>query len=883
MASYLKEKNLILILTVCYIAAGFVTVEGKGSLQGDNIIFSPLRKGSNYTLTRSKSDWFLSSYDTIAETVVLSLNYSPPYDVIKDGLRALDGKNYFTAGDITRKAIAGNIPVTLLTSVSLISAFVIPLVGIIFGCFRCKGRCGGELIEEDLETNPKKHRQMFTAVISVCTALIMIAAFSISLINDKTESAAPALDSLFIRSVVDITIYKENTLNELSEVTGENMNFTIGLISQELMYLPVNITTPVIERGKGAVKDLLDNVKELGSKLKDLRDSLKDVADIVQNLRMLGQKLRVGLDEARTNLTAAKTECSKDTPSVTAKACDKIPTGDTLQADADFNKVPGLAQEFSNIEGILARNDFDAQSVQGQNEFNLIVAKVHEKTLSGREEITNFTKELQDFAAKMVNSLREAGDALQTDLLLPAKTEVHTIFGKGGLFYRYDKYRWITLLSISLAVVFVVLLTFLALISGALGASPSDTPSTRSDISNCAGNALMCVVGLYFFSAFFLNLILAVTFFIGANATVLCKSAADLSLLENTIDDPSTLGYYPVSKAVLGNGIIDIRLSDILRRCSQTKTPWELLQLDSKFNFENMKSYKDKIPPLDEILAGINSTITDVELVSDDTRKAINDTYTAGVQEIEFFKYSMETALPLIKNNLLLTTFANDVGTAADSQVSTAIAGKLRSVKDALNNLHDDTIIISQPLVGELSQKSQLLMTKNMNVLNDANKIDLLRERLKLILDSDGLVLANEAGKKSLSRTLGWMDQYLEDTINKLRNHVGDCHPIRNVYDVLVSDVCDNAVSLVNALWLCLGVIAMFSVITIILCVRLAKHLRRAKTGDDIDLYSEESTSNYGVPLRLFEKFPKINKKRFAWRKPSSPPDSPPATSWSNY
>lgn len=41
------------------------------------------------------------------------------------------------------------------------------------------------------------------------------------------------------------------------------------------------------------------------------------------------------------------------------------------------------------------------------------------------------------------------------------------------------------------------------------------------------------VVGLYFFSAFFLNLILAVTFFIGANATVLCKSAADLSLLEN--------------------------------------------------------------------------------------------------------------------------------------------------------------------------------------------------------------------------------------------------------------------------------------------------------------------------------------------------------------
>lgn len=52
-------------------------------------------------------------------------------------------------------------------------------------------------------------------------------------------------------------------------------------------------------------------------------------------------------------------------------------------------------------------------------------------------------------------------------------------------------HRWMTLLSISLAIVFVVLLTFLSLISGALGSSPSDTPSTRSDTSNCAGRALM--------------------------------------------------------------------------------------------------------------------------------------------------------------------------------------------------------------------------------------------------------------------------------------------------------------------------------------------------------------------------------------------------------
>ena len=79
MAFFTKENNFVLIFILFHIAGGFITVEGKGTLRGDSIIFSPLSKGSNYTLRKSKSDWFLASYDTVAEAVVLSLNYSPPY------------------------------------------------------------------------------------------------------------------------------------------------------------------------------------------------------------------------------------------------------------------------------------------------------------------------------------------------------------------------------------------------------------------------------------------------------------------------------------------------------------------------------------------------------------------------------------------------------------------------------------------------------------------------------------------------------------------------------------------------------------------------------------------------------------------------------------
>ena len=81
MASFTKEKNLVFIFTLTYITGSFI-VDGKGTVQGDKVIFSPLRQGSNYTLEKSKSDWFLASFDVIAEAVVLSVNYSPPYGKI---------------------------------------------------------------------------------------------------------------------------------------------------------------------------------------------------------------------------------------------------------------------------------------------------------------------------------------------------------------------------------------------------------------------------------------------------------------------------------------------------------------------------------------------------------------------------------------------------------------------------------------------------------------------------------------------------------------------------------------------------------------------------------------------------------------------------------
>ena len=45
---------------------------------------------------------------------------------------------------------------------------------------------------------------------------------------------------------------------------------------------------------------------------------------------------------------------------------------------------------------------------------------------------------------------------------------------------------------------------------------------------------------------------------------------------------------------------------------------------------------------MDEILSPLNSTLLNITLVTNETKKAVNDTFNSGVQEIEYFKYSTE-------------------------------------------------------------------------------------------------------------------------------------------------------------------------------------------------------------------------------------------------
>ncbi|XP_028518673.1 prominin-1 [Exaiptasia diaphana] len=308
-------------------------------------------------------------------------------------------------------------------------------------------------------------------------------------------------------------------------------------------------------------------------------------------------------------------------------------------------------------------------------------------------------------------------------------------------------------------------------------------------------------------------------------------------------------------------------MSDILRGCGKEETIWRLLKLDQKFNIQNMTSYRDKwpsvdslleainqaipssfkIPPMDEIFNKLNATVANVSIVTEELGKNLNDSLEANVHSIDFNKFKEQIGLPLVAVSIVqFSSNLSFLSTQARSS-SEAIADNLEFLSNRLEEIQEDTIDASLTLVSILKAKVLKLEEKANETLHCINNVLATVHNVDKFLQNDALVLANKAARSYINRVLSWIDQYLKDAMYKVNNRVGECSSVKKAYDASTTAFCETFLSPVNALWLSLGTIAVFSLISIILCVRLAKHYRRAERSS-----RSAKVATYGVPLALF-------------------------------
>ncbi|XP_031551950.1 prominin-1-A-like isoform X2 [Actinia tenebrosa] len=835
-----KSLKVVVFVLYCQTLVEFTACSvNEPRLNGKTIEFLPLYERIPYRTEIPPSQWMLSSYEEIARKFSLALREDPPYDVIKGVLK--DGK---ISDDTYDKIIKYEIPFFILASISLLGCVMLPMTGLIFFFCRCCGKCGGNLEEENMEFSPVKQRQTLSILIFLCSVFILIGSSCIFLSNDRLGTSVPLLGSVLQDSIDDIIAYRNNTIQQLEVVAGSDMKFTTSLVVQDLNNISQLVAEPVMIEARKYVRPLLESIINMGKTMVKVNILLDNINETVNELQDLGDSLRHQLNVTRQNLTDLKTSCQADPGASMLGICDNLTDGLSLVPKADYTKIPSVSKELERAKEVSAF-DMAAEARKGNETLEGVPKEIENTTHSKRQEVIDFVKNLSDAFDDITSSVRESSHVIVQDTLVPLKKNISTYFGPGGMVEEYDTYRFLGMSVLACTILFTILLIYCGLSAGMFGARDYDTPSTRSTLADCGGKALMWAVGFFFSTSLFVNLLLGVLFLVGANITVVCKSTKDLTLLEKTIDDNSIYGYYPISKMLFNDGTIDIQLSDVLRGCGNKETPWTLLKMDNKFNLENLTNYADTIPSMDEIFQQLNSTIVNVSVVTAEADKKLNDSISVGVHHIDFTKYADQFELPLINGSLIDVAFQlRDLANAARND-SPTFANKLEFLSSRHQIIHYDIVDSSSSFVNILKSKVKQLEEKGNETLVGIENINRLVKDLEGFLGSEALAISNKAATAYLHRIIGWLDQYIDNAVYKYRNEVGECSQMKKVFDASASVFCDHVIGSLNSLWMSFGIITLFSFITLLLCINLANHYRRATR-------SHPKKSRYSVPLSLF-------------------------------
>ncbi|XP_066568678.1 prominin-2-like [Amia ocellicauda] len=240
-----------------------------------------------------------------------------PDDLIRDALN-----NVWDVGKVMRY-LAGY---TVCAIIAVLYVLVVPLVGLVFCCCRCHGKCGGR-VQQDLKC---QHGAMATC--SGATTIIILAGVVLAFTANSrvTESAQTSGTSLCssVGNVADfLTSVSQNMQNIVNQFSVANNTFQNELKDEDDLY------------GNAIVSSLQSSVQRT---LNDLSISIKDAANATELLQIINQ-ISASLQSRQAALQSSLTERRDALLGISEYNRSLASDLDGLQIDADFSKagIPG--------------------------------------------------------------------------------------------------------------------------------------------------------------------------------------------------------------------------------------------------------------------------------------------------------------------------------------------------------------------------------------------------------------------------------------------------------------------------------------------------------------------------------------------------------------
>lgn len=856
----------ILVLLICFVGHGSCAspTQNNGTITW-NDDFQEKNEGSRLETEYDAKG--LQPWYNFANSFISTVLNKDPYKLV---LKAKAGE--ITSDNVKDEVILGYaIGIVICVGIGVLFCLIMPIVGLCFCCCRCCGKCGGEMSQKDSPNNNCK-RAVFGVILLMITLLMFAGVLLTFVCNDRMSDTVDGMVDTSRGILNEAIFFINRTVGEAEKLFLVDFPFVIDQLESDLTddNLRTLVGVPLLQELDKVSVEPIEAVRDLSNETRTMKDQLETIRSNSNNLSRLAGDLDTGLTTARNNLTEVQNNCSS-LPGP-PQFCNNIDVAN-LAADANFTNLPNISSELQRIEDVV-NQDFENSAQEGLKEVNNIPEKVINETRGTREDINQRISNASDSIQKIRNDMRKiADDDVIAKLKKYRDTDVPNIQKDAET---YDKYRWIAGVALTCFLLLIVVLMALGLMCGVCGHDKEATPTVRGTVSNMGGLSLMAAAGFCFIFASLLMLLTTICFIIGAPAQVVCSSVLSGELYEKVIDDPSFWGTdgNPLSKAIFQDSNIEFSIGSFIDKCRQNMPLYKAAPFDRAFNVT-------KKLDIEELLGNqstqefdkLNIDLSDVNILSNETRNSLIDLGKSGVDEIDFDAFLNETRKGITAVNL--THFAYNVSELAtnfqslgdklsgDNQTKAyELGNRSEAIAQDLSHLHTNTVVVMEAQSKALDDNVKELRTIGSNLEVKANETLKKAEEAENFLHTNSSVNMTRIVRSYTDRVLGWGYQFTDHVLDVVNNKLAKCKPISNIYDAALVVVCKQALYPFNGFWFSIGYCLFFFIPAIIFCVKLAKHYRRMDYESDFD---------QGMDAEMFEMAP-----------PSAPPVYGDKKVWAN-
>ena len=486
----------------------------------------------------------------------------------------------------------------------------------------------------------------------------------------------------------------------------------------------------------------------------------------------------------------------------------------------------------------------------------LIESDIEKKVRGGQKQLEKVKIDIENsmggLRPKIKNEIRKMGQTLEEraeqveSVLNKAQsrfTQAHTsIPNMKPYLDDYGIYVYYIGLGMSCLVLLILSCHILGLFYGFCGKRPGNVYGDECCNRGTGANWLLAGVYLTFLFSLVLLALTTALFLVGSTAEkVVCEALhhPDDSELFKVLDRKFIQLQREYSED-LESVAEDLSLRHIMSNCHANETLYNLLNLKSIYNVEELKNWKNDYGIGDDISSlknkiRLDDNLRGIEILTPQAKKDLLQLASSEISDLKVSKYTQlmqekitQLDLDIFVQKLKRVRDQLPLGTKTGRDVRATIENQIGFLEQMQN-----LVVQLQMGIRQLQDNvEQLERDAKFNKVSMKDALEGLIEQASAasqFLRNQGPELVDKLANSYVNETVGKIDDYINRVVNYTTNYIGRCQPLSNTYNATVVAVCNEIVDPFNGFWASIGWCYLFYLPSIALAIALVSLYRKSE------------------------------------------------------